>query len=104
MEEQVDKLGEVTKEFKDKVDFCLGANIPVPPFDVQLFPPLRYPFMIGPVPLTLGNFLIKKSFEFWKDYRFLHSFFRFIAKRLLNSTSPMRTETNINLLKGIRTI
>ena len=49
----MDKLGDVVKEFKDKVDFCLSANIPVPPFDVSFFD-LRYHFVVGPVPLSLG--------------------------------------------------
>ena len=55
MEEEVDKLGNIIKEFKDKVDFCLSANIPVPPFDVNFFN-LRSYFMAGPVPLSLGNY------------------------------------------------
>ena len=56
MEDAVDKIGEVTKEFKDKVDFCLSANIPVPPFDVNFFS-LRYHFLVGPVPLSLGKMI-----------------------------------------------
>ena len=45
------------KEFKDKVDFCLAANIPVPPFDVEFFN-LRNVFFVGPVPLSLGTFIL----------------------------------------------
>ena len=54
MEDAVDKMGEIVKEFKDKVDFCLSANVPVPPFDVEFFK-LRSHFLVGPVPLSLGK-------------------------------------------------
>ena len=54
MEDAVDKLGEVGQEFKDKLDFCLSADIPVVPFNVPFFD-VRYHFVVGPVPLSLGN-------------------------------------------------
>ena len=54
MEDAVDKVGEIVKEFKDKVDFCLSANVPVQPFDVPIFDLTSY-FLVGPVPLTLGK-------------------------------------------------
>ena len=54
MEDAVDKLGEVGKEFNDKLDFCLSADIPVVPFNVPFFD-FRYHFVVGPVPLSLGN-------------------------------------------------
>lgn len=49
----VDKLVDIVKEFKDKVDFCISANIPVPPYDITFFN-VRYHFLVGPVPLSLG--------------------------------------------------
>lgn len=57
LEEAADKLGDIVKEFKDKLDFCLAANIPVPPYDLEFFN-LRYHFMVGPVPLSLGNIFV----------------------------------------------
>ncbi|XP_053407458.1 uncharacterized protein LOC123547213 isoform X2 [Mercenaria mercenaria] len=53
MKELVEKLGAIEKEFKNKVDFCVSANIPVPPFDIIFFD-VRQHFMVGPVPLSLG--------------------------------------------------
>lgn len=47
-------LADVATEFANKVDFCVSANIPVPPFDMTFFN-VRYHFMVGPVPLSLGK-------------------------------------------------
>ena len=54
MKDLAERLGEVGKEFKNKVDFCVSANIPVPPFDIPFFS-VRQHFMVGPVPLSLGK-------------------------------------------------
>lgn len=54
MEDAAEKLGEIIKEFKDKMDFCVSANIPVPPFDITFFN-VRQHFLVGPVPLSLGT-------------------------------------------------
>ncbi|WAR20850.1 CRB-like protein [Mya arenaria] len=47
------KLADAATEFASKIDFCVSANIPVPPFDIVFFN-LRQHFMVGPVPLSLG--------------------------------------------------
>ena len=52
--EPVDELGIVTVEFHDSVDFCISANIKIPTFEVTFFT-LRQIFMVGPVPLGLGE-------------------------------------------------
>ncbi|KAL4222206.1 hypothetical protein ACF0H5_018244 [Mactra antiquata] len=53
MKDAIETLGDLVSEFKDKMDFCVSANIPVPPFDLTFFD-MRYYFMVGPVPLSLG--------------------------------------------------
>ena len=62
LDEGIDKLGQIKKEFKDKVDFCLAANIPVPPFDVEFFNE-EFPFFVGPVLITLGNLFYNTKFN-----------------------------------------
>ncbi|XP_045189288.2 uncharacterized protein LOC123546793 [Mercenaria mercenaria] len=53
LKDTVEGIGEVIQEFKDKVDFCVSANIPVPHKNIKIIPEVSYPFMVGPVPLTL---------------------------------------------------
>ena len=55
MKDLAERLGEVGKEFKNKIDFCVSANIPVQPFDIQFFEPITLPFMVGPVPMSVGK-------------------------------------------------
>lgn len=56
MKDAADKIGDIVKEFKDKMDFCVSANIPVPPLDLEFFN-LRQHFMVGPVPMSLGLYI-----------------------------------------------
>jgi hypothetical protein len=53
MKDTVESLGKTEKEFQDKIDFCVSANIPVPPFDLPFFT-LQHHFMAGPIPMSLG--------------------------------------------------
>jgi len=56
MKEVSAKLLDVATEFANNVDFCVSANIPVPPFDMTFFD-VRYHFLVGPVPLSLGIYI-----------------------------------------------
>jgi hypothetical protein len=54
MKDPAEQLGKISKEFQDKVDFCISANIPVPPFDITFFR-VHQLFMIGPVGFSIGT-------------------------------------------------
>ncbi|XP_052224342.1 uncharacterized protein LOC127839993 [Dreissena polymorpha] len=61
LKDMADKFMAALTEFPDKVDFCVSANIPVPPFDITFFN-IRQHFMVGPVPLSLGMMHNKSIF------------------------------------------
>jgi hypothetical protein len=53
MKDTVESLGKIEKEFQDRTDFCVSANIPVPPLDIPFFE-FKHRFMAGPIPMSLG--------------------------------------------------
>ncbi|KAH3823822.1 hypothetical protein DPMN_125645 [Dreissena polymorpha] len=54
MQEVRDKIETAPTEFPNKIDFCVSANIPVPPVDIVFFRK-TIPIMVGPVPMTLSK-------------------------------------------------
>lgn len=54
MKEKLDTPEAEGTEFPNKMDFCIGANIPVPPYDMEFFN-YHQIFPIGPVPMSLGK-------------------------------------------------
>ncbi|KAH3823844.1 hypothetical protein DPMN_125667 [Dreissena polymorpha] len=54
MQEERDKIETTSTEFPNKIDFCVSANIPVPPVDIVFFrKTIR--MMVGPVPMTFSK-------------------------------------------------
>ena len=54
MDEPADMIGPITVEFHDGTDFCIGTNITFPNLDITFFELVQH-FMVGPVPLSLGE-------------------------------------------------
>ena len=52
--EDAEGMGEISIEFHDKIDLCFNFNASVPSFDMEFFR-LKFMFMVGPVPLSLGE-------------------------------------------------
>ena len=57
MGEPAEGVGEISIEFHDKVDLCFSFNASVPPFEMEFFS-VQFNFMVGPVPLSLGELVI----------------------------------------------